>query len=157
MNRIPGQTSIVLDIGTGTGSTLSIMQNNTKCIGMDRSLNMIREAKKKYSILAVNGDACFLPFRDNTFQIISVIGLTEYLSRIECFIQGIARIITGKGLFLVTISQPNLFNFLRNILGNRIYPLRPQLWETVVRKEGFTLIARTKSLMQIQYLLKYTK
>jgi ubiquinone/menaquinone biosynthesis C-methylase UbiE len=157
MNRIPGQTSIVLDIGTGAGSTLTIMQNSTKCIGMDRSLNMIREAKKKYSILAVNGDACFLPFQDNTFHIISAIGLTEYLSHIECFVQGIARVITGKGHFLVTISQPNFFNFLRNILGNRIYPLRQDAWETAVRKAGFTLIACTKSLMQIQYLLKYSE
>ena len=149
--------SMALDIGTGSGSTIAIMEKSTTPIGLDSSLNMLRKTRTKYSIPVLAGDANFLPFSDNTFHLVSAIGLTEYLSNINDFLSNVRRVIIKKGFFLVTISQPNLLNFLRNLLGNRIYPYPVSVWEKKIRNAGFTLIDRTKTLMQVQYLFQYTK
>ena len=145
----------VLDIATGTGSSLSIIQNPCSVFAIDHSLNMLRRAKKNFPIMAINGDAACLPFKDHTFPIILSIGLTEYLADKTRFFQEIIRVLHPTGYFLVTISQPNLLNYLRNLLGNRIHTMRKDYWETTVDETGFTIIDKRKSLIQMQYLLRH--
>jgi len=157
MNRVNISKPMILDIGTGSGSTLAILKKGSTPIGLDISLNMLRRVKTKFSIPVLAGDVHFLPFSNNTFCLISAIGLTEYLPDITTFLISVQRVILKKGYFLVTISQPNLPNLLRNILGNRIYPLQMPVWEKKAREAGFTLIDRTKTLMQVQYLFQYTR
>lgn len=41
-------TSIVLDIGSGTGDHLGYLKKSIKCVGMDDSKDMLQVAKKKY-------------------------------------------------------------------------------------------------------------
>jgi ubiquinone/menaquinone biosynthesis C-methylase UbiE len=147
----------VLDIATGTGSSLSIIQKPCSVFGIDRSLNMLRRARGNFPMIAINGDAACLPFRDHTFPIILAIGLTEYLADKTCFFQEIIRVLHPAGYFLATVSQPNLLNCLRNLLGNRIHPMGKDQWETAVDKIGFNIVDKRKSLIQMQYLLQHRK
>ena len=98
------------------------------------------------------GDADHLPFQNHSVSFVSAIGLTEYLSNKVLFLDEVNRIICSDGHFLVTITLPGFFNFLRNLLGHRIYPIQAEVWETMVKRRGFIYIGNVKTWLQGQYL-----
>ena len=66
---------ICLDIGCGNGRHLLYMADHSElAIGVDSSIKMIEVARgnvgkeRKKNVLLVNGNACRLPFPDNTFD-----------------------------------------------------------------------------------------
>ncbi len=69
----PEQDDKILDVGCGSGRFLThFPKANT--IGVDFSLNMVKEAKKT-GVALVCGDAEHLPFKDNSFDIVHSAGL----------------------------------------------------------------------------------
>ncbi len=64
----------VLDLGIGTGMSLNYFPNRGKIIGIDLSEGMLREARKKIEdrglchVQAIQADALWLPFADDTFD-----------------------------------------------------------------------------------------
>jgi ubiquinone/menaquinone biosynthesis C-methylase UbiE len=150
--------SFVLDIGTGTASSLKIFHSDIKIVGLDISLGMLVKAlKRKNNLSALAAETSNLPIQDSVVPFISAIGLTEYISKKETFIEEVKRIIKADGYFLVTISQPGILNILRNFFGSRIYTIRNNQWETLMEKTGWIFINKTKSLFQMQYLYRANK
>ncbi len=72
---LPKPNQKVLEIGIGTGTSLSLYPHNTHIVGIDISEGMIHKAKKRLASLG-NGhkvelyvmDACNLEFPDNSFD-----------------------------------------------------------------------------------------
>ena len=66
----------MLDIATGTGpvakSALRIIGESGSVTGLDRSANMMLEAKKVVNIPFVQSDAAHLPFPDQSFDFLSM-------------------------------------------------------------------------------------
>ncbi len=66
----------LLDVGCGNSrNMLPFLDKRIKCIGIDFSRNMIKQSKhllRKYNKKAhlVIGDACYLPFKDSSFNLI---------------------------------------------------------------------------------------
>lgn len=64
----------VLDLGIGTGASLSYYPRHARVIGVDLSSGMLREARKKIAALKMThatvfqADALRLPFADDTFD-----------------------------------------------------------------------------------------
>ncbi|MCF8056051.1 MAG: bifunctional demethylmenaquinone methyltransferase/2-methoxy-6-polyprenyl-1,4-benzoquinol methylase UbiE [Desulfocapsa sp.] len=64
----------VLDLATGTGDIASLMEKQFPKghhLGADFSLNMLREAQKRFSNQAIDwqaSDANYLPYKDNSFE-----------------------------------------------------------------------------------------
>jgi len=64
----------VLDLATGTGDIASLMEKQYppgRNIGADFSLNMLKEAKKRFADQSISwqaSDATRLPYRDNSFE-----------------------------------------------------------------------------------------
>lgn len=63
----------ILDVGCGTGRFLARFPK-TDTIGVDLSLNMLKEAKK-IGVALVCGDAEHLPFKDESFDVVHSAGL----------------------------------------------------------------------------------
>ncbi len=67
-------TDFVLDLGIGTGNSLSHFPNKGRIIGIDLSEGMLRLARKKISergldhVQLLQADALWLPFADNAFD-----------------------------------------------------------------------------------------
>lgn len=144
--------SFLLDIGTGAGDTLEMFPSSLPIIGLDASLKMLLQARKKRPIYGVVGYATQLPFKNRCIEWVSAIGLTEYLSNLYSFLDEICRILLPGGYFLVTISPPHFLNRMRKVLGHPLFLLSPSEWEREVAHRGMILLRKTKTGLQWQYL-----
>lgn len=84
LNRVmPKGGEVVLDAGCGTGLLLEVLSRRRDCtvVGLDISLGMLREAKRKGTTAElVLGDIERMPFRDCSFDVsfsVSAIQLAE--------------------------------------------------------------------------------
>lgn len=69
--------SSVLDVGCGTGRHVRFLRAlGNKVVGIDYSINMIKEARKMSKDNYVIGDARFLPFKEKAFDFCVCLGNT---------------------------------------------------------------------------------
>jgi ubiquinone/menaquinone biosynthesis C-methylase UbiE len=103
------EESTVLDIGCGTGNNtcLFALTSHLLVIGLDLSLGMLREAKRKSpspSLLQSPADA--LPFSDGSFEFVFMTEVIHHLPDVDRAINEIFRILkTGGSLCIVTQSH----------------------------------------------------
>lgn len=101
---------LVLDIGcaTGYGSNLLKEKGAKKVVGIDISTKALEIARKRYQHLGLEFhkmDAQTLPFRSNSFDIVTSFEVIEHLPRHEEFVADCRRVLRNNGLFLC--STPN--------------------------------------------------
>ncbi|XHH10083.1 MAG: class I SAM-dependent methyltransferase [Candidatus Bathyarchaeia archaeon] len=96
----------VLEVGCGTAhftrwfSTLGL-----KCIGIDTSNGMLKQAKKHWSQgTLLKSDGSHLPFQDNSFDLVAFITSLEFIRDAELALVEAARV-TRKGLILGLLNK----------------------------------------------------
>lgn len=108
----------VLDIGCGKGILLRKLaqENDLEGIGID-----VVPARRS-GITFVCADAQYLPFRDDTFDVVYSLGVLEHLPCTENALLESRRVLKSKGQALITV--PNLFSLhtfldrpLRQLVG----------------------------------------
>ncbi|HEY3423779.1 MAG TPA: class I SAM-dependent methyltransferase [Negativicutes bacterium] len=116
----------ILDIGCGPGIFMEeLLRRGHYVVGMDMTEKMVREAydntQKKYSERAacVLGDIEYIPFKNNSFDLILCIGVLSYLQEEDKSAKEIARVIKKNGIFVT--SNPNKLRM--NILLDPYYYL----------------------------------
>lgn len=113
---------IVLDIATGTAlipRKLVLSHPDCKIIGVDITLAMLKSAKEKIavddfgkSINLINGNAMFMPYKANTFNVVAC-GLATHHMDIPQMISEIQRILKDDGIFsLADVGGSKLWKFL---------------------------------------------
>ena len=111
----------ILDIATGTGD-LALMMSNlnpTKIIGLDISEGMLEVGKQKISnanlsdkIEMVVGDSENMPFKDNTFDAITVSFGVRNFANLDKGLTEIRRVLKPNGTFVILeTSNPTKFPF----------------------------------------------
>ncbi|MFB6355020.1 MAG: class I SAM-dependent methyltransferase [bacterium] len=102
----------VLDVGTGTGQYARRFLNRgsaQRAVGVDFSKNMLREGRlnarniENLNVLAMDG--CKLGFRDQTFDIVTAIGLLEYVQDPSPFLKEFHRVLKPGGKILLTLHN----------------------------------------------------
>lgn len=71
----------ILDVGCGAGLQLDIMSkhNPNLIVGIDVSLPMLRKGKETLVKKFINSDALYLPFKNNTFDVITSIQSVHFV------------------------------------------------------------------------------
>ena len=118
----------ILDIATGTGDLAIMMSqlNPDKIIGLDISAGMLEVGKQKISkinlsdkIDMVVGDSEAMPFKDHTFDAITVSFGVRNFANLGKGIQEIARVLKPTGvLVILETSNPTKFPFKQ---GYKLY------------------------------------
>jgi ubiquinone/menaquinone biosynthesis C-methylase UbiE len=94
----------VLDIGVGTGRFAKpLQQNGFEVVGIDISTDMMQNAKQKGVNNLLLGDACFLPFKDSSFDAALSVHVLHLISDWQTALKEICRV-TEEGLFSVATS-----------------------------------------------------
>lgn len=103
-------TRWALDVGCGTGRLLVPLSERAKAqfVGVDISLTMLKQAKKKIRELSLT-DKCHLvladgqsvPFRCNVFDFVMVVQTLHYFRNMEVAVDEIGRVTTGDSNVLV--------------------------------------------------------
>lgn len=96
----------VLDVGCGTGKLVEYLKKcGFEAIGCDKELQAVITSKKMNNIRVVHGSATKLPFKNNSFDIITSISVIEHLTprEVEKFIAESKRVLKPNGyIFIVT-------------------------------------------------------
>ena len=143
-----------LDIGTGTGDSLFLLNNVERRVLLDHSLSMLSKLKPRAADRRVIGNAEDLPVRAGHFDLISCIGLSEYVVSKENLLREVFQAVKSGGHALITFSPRSRHSRLRNLLGKRIYPFSESEAIDLIAAQGFYVARNSKTRLQIQYLLQ---
>lgn len=105
-----GREHRILDIGSGTGMILKILQEFGQTFGMEISQEAIQFLKKRNlkQIVCSNADQG-LPFKDDSFSLVTCLDVLEHLDRDTALLAEMMRVCKEDGHVLVTVPAFNLF------------------------------------------------
>ena len=157
INQI-GTGGKLLDIGTGSGKLIQILatENNTACIGVDTSSDMLAEAEKKLENISVELIKIVpnqkLPFENNTFDYITICSVLFHLKK-----EDIASILNdargllkegGKIIILTPTGKGNPLKLSKHYFSGTNWGI--YVWFNATKK-------RAKLWTENNYLQEYTK
>jgi SAM-dependent methyltransferase len=128
----------ILDLGVGTGRFAYPLQKiEIDVVGVDANSTMLRKARSKGLENLVMGDACALPFRDGTFEVIISVHLLHLIENYHLALKEISRVGTGNLIsVLYTNSQFQVFEEYKNALVNFEFSLETPGFGEMGLKEG---------------------
>lgn len=140
LQRRDGGKIKVLDIGSGPGTMMDKrLQHHCEIVLLDISSEMIRKARSKMdhipNLIAtyLQGDVTALPFGNGYFDVVTGLGLIEYIKDEDAAVDEIKRVLKPNGRAI--LSFPNALK-----IGNIVDPFFvffriPQyLWSKVVKR-----------------------
>jgi ubiquinone/menaquinone biosynthesis C-methylase UbiE len=154
----PGQINRILDIGPGRGNSLKLLHSiQAHIFGLDLTRKMITKTRPEYSnVLFFQGDIVRLPVMDQRMDIITCLGVMEYIKYQKIALQEIYRVLRPGGYTLISLPRKSLLNYLRRLLGHRMYIPALGSMTPILRIINFELVAQKNTLLQSQLLLKKT-
>jgi len=100
---LPKRCETALDLGCGSGLFAGMLKKRTKMlVGLDISLEMIRISAKRKKCAMIRGDAENLPFRDESFDLVTCITVLQNLPNPKGAVLEIARVLKVRGLAILT-------------------------------------------------------
>jgi ubiquinone/menaquinone biosynthesis C-methylase UbiE len=99
----------IIEVGCGTGRWLADLNlQNIHAIGLDKSRNMIKEARKNnISIPLVNGSAVSLPIKNSSFDFVYCVNAIHHFRNTLSFINEAKRILRKNGILAVIGFDPH--------------------------------------------------
>lgn len=140
-----------LDIGTGTGDSLSLFRTHERVVCLDASLAMLRRLSHQPKIVA---HAEALPFADATFDFVSAIGVLEYVRDETRFFYETQRVLKPRGFLLFTSAPRSIANCLRGLGGERLYLRNEKEVRAALSAEHWRVIAHRRTFLQEQWLVQ---
>lgn len=122
MKLVSEQSSIVVDIGCGTGSGFDTFKAKQQIIGVDRDLTLLTQCKNKYpEATLICCDMTQSPFRPESFQAIFAIAILEHLYWLDNILFNIQKILQSSGNLYVLIPTEGAISWT---LARNIFTLR---------------------------------
>jgi 2-polyprenyl-3-methyl-5-hydroxy-6-metoxy-1,4-benzoquinol methylase len=110
------QKLIILDIGSGEGGTSKVLSEDNIVVSFD--MNKIRLLRQQNSLSNLNslcGNSSYLPFKNNSLDLIILQDLLEHLDNREKFINNIYNLLNDNGM--IYLSTPNKYSII-NIIAD---------------------------------------
>lgn len=140
-----------LDIGTGAGDTLPVFHASARLICLDASYAMLRRVRAAHKVVA---HAQALPFAAATFEVVSAIGVLEYVEEDARFFEEIKRVLQSGGYLLFTFAPRVPANYLRMVWGERLYLRNAEAVHAVLSASRWRVIAHERTFLQEQWLVQ---
>ena len=154
LSTLAKQQGYALDLGCGSGASYPLLPEGCTRVSLDRSPAMARRCRTAHHGLVVVADAHRLPFKRQSFFLISAIGLTEYLGNLQPFFSEAVSVLGMPGSFIVTTSPSGFYTCLRRLIGHRIAIHTREALLQACRKNNLLLAAVDRTFSQELYLLQ---
>lgn len=138
-----------LDIGSGTGDSLPLFQTHPRVLCSDASFAMLRQLSHATKLLAAAEN---LPFAAESFDLVSAIGVLEYVKAGARFFEEAHRVLRPQGYFLFTSAPRGYANTLRALWGERLYLRNEEGVREVLSKTHWRVVAHARTFLQEQWL-----
>lgn len=110
----------LLDIGCGTGYLIELLQNRKKAdyYGLDLSPEMLKMAKAKFGndVTLKEGEADSLPYKDDTFDVVTCIQSFHHYPYPEKAMSEVYRVLKPGGLYI--LSDTGMGGFMKWIYNH---------------------------------------
>lgn len=106
----------ILDIGCGTGFTMSLLSRFGDVSGVDKSASAIDFCRKRGFSQIKKTDGNILPFRNNSFDLITCLDVMEHVKNDKNMLTEVKRVLKPKGYFIIFVPA---FSFLWSKLDIR--------------------------------------
>lgn len=128
----------LLEVGCGTGVWMEFLKERgfREPVGLDLSMDMLLQAKKKGLRKLVNGTALNLPFPNDSFDLTYFVTSLEFITNRKRALLEAVRV-SRSGLvvaFLNRYSLLNIYRQLKAIFGNSVYSSSHFLTEEELKK-----------------------
>ena len=148
------QIKIHLDVGCGF-SPLSFGITDITNIAVDWSKKSIAFASEKnHDWHFIVGDADNIPIKPESIDLVSAIGLSEYISEPVKLLTELINLLRPGGFLIFTSSPPNILNNLRKLWNPGLNLRSGDFWKDCAEKLNFTVIADRNLPMQDQFVLR---
>ncbi len=115
----------VLDAGVGTGRfSKSLQDNGFEVVGVDIAKKMIDKAVEKDVRDLLQGDVCFLPFRDDSFDVTVCIHILHLISEWKMALQEICRVTQKLMVSIIYVLKNPIRETYNRLLRNYGYESR---------------------------------
>ncbi|MFN0198945.1 MAG: class I SAM-dependent methyltransferase [Planctomycetaceae bacterium] len=133
------KTSAVLDVGTGTGSNLRLLQElkYERVSGVDFSDQAIRFCAKKGLPPVTKGDICRLPFADDTFDIVLATDVIEHVDDDKAAVSELFRTLKPGGVAIITVPAFQSLWGLQDEVSHHRRRYRQGPLRMLIREMGF--------------------
>jgi demethylmenaquinone methyltransferase/2-methoxy-6-polyprenyl-1,4-benzoquinol methylase len=125
----------VLDVATGTGlvlrSATELCGGPSLAIGLDPSVGMLRECRKRCAAPLIQGRGELLPFRNGDFDMVSMgYGLRHVADLLQLFVEYRRVLKPGGRVLLLEITQPKSTagRQLNELILGTLIPALARLW-----------------------------
>jgi len=151
LKHLLSRRGVTLDIGCGTGYFLEALHSkNRGCVGMDISEGMLAVARqrlgKKFPL--VQGDACALPFIDQSFSSIMCARVLTHINDPERAVEEISRVAARKALVAISDIDPEHRYVATKVpsdegsLEIETFKHEPEFLLRLTKAKGFKLLER---------------
>ncbi|MEW6170178.1 MAG: methyltransferase domain-containing protein [Candidatus Omnitrophota bacterium] len=125
-NWMPENKDSLLDIGCAYSFMLNLLgKKSKKQFGLDFDLEKINEAKYRFShICYVGGSGQELPYKDNSFDIITFFEVLEHVDNEKFFLEEIYRVLKPSGIIMLSVPNKGIAEFID--IDNVVFT--PILW-----------------------------
>ena len=101
----------ILELGSGEGGTASVFSKDNNFISLD--LSFLRLQRQQETIIKINADAHYLPFKYSQFDLIILQDVIEHVADNKGLLSYLSRFIKKDGI--IFLSTPNRFSLLNLI------------------------------------------
>lgn len=101
-------SSLILDVGCGTGSNIMFLRKFGKCFGIDVSDKALTFCKKNGLKTILQCDAERISFKKQSFEVITCLDLLEHADNIFNVLNEFKRIIKDEGKIIITVPAIRL-------------------------------------------------
>jgi demethylmenaquinone methyltransferase/2-methoxy-6-polyprenyl-1,4-benzoquinol methylase len=136
----------LLDVATGTGLVarggVEVVGDPRRVIGIDPNNGMLREARTALASPLVRGRAEILPFRSDTFDMLSMGFALRHVEDLEIAFSEYRRVLKPGGrVLLLEVSRPRS-RVMRWVIRNHFQRILPWLTRVTTRSEPAELLMK---------------
>jgi len=125
----------LLDLATGTGvvarAAERLCRGNEGHVGVDASIGMLLEARRDLGLPLVKGSGDSLPFRDDSFDMVTIGFALRHFADLTATFQEIRRVLAPGGKLLALEITPPTSKIAKAVLGaymGFVVPLAVRVW-----------------------------
>ena len=152
----------ILEIGSGGSFIIEFLKNNINYYPLDIPINNLKRIKEtsKIPILPISADGYFLPFKENSFNLIILSEVLEHLAEPDKVLQQIHRVLNKNGKCLISVPYKEKISYQICVHCNKPTPINAHIHSfdektlsLMTKKAGLNPNKLTKNCNKISHRL----